>query len=565
MLTAEVDFPSYVWVAGRDDRPEKSADVQPEEEPNAEWQIEETRRLAQKAMRDYFAIELGHEFKRFNCGWDFELRQRETDKGVFDRYAFFGCNERGACPHCAIGYGRAKGLSLYSLMLECIGTRETPPEHGDALVYSLIATLPKEISRRLGAAMDRREIPPQIAKLRTTWKKIVAKHLFQCREKGLLMAVNTHMTSSEHPLSGYNVHFHTMIPNVTGDNRELTAYREIPKHRFAALKLAWFKALKRMFPKEMKAWCAKMKVDEPHLKLNFETHFVPNTPEGRVKLKHHCLYDARHMMQDLRDYIIKCDNPEKSEKPVGVWNKPEEMTWFLELSEFLQGRKTRTFYGALTPGKRKEIGVSDKQRKEENDWIVPANSYRQLVRFTERGAVFRKHLGGEMYEEEEVDASQIELHDMSQVKRYQNVYNIPGMEVTKVVRRLRLAYGDLRRRKVGREAIAQLEEAAPGFPTALKDFFDSWNAVDFLLSPKLVKLFERRTKGKFDYRVPGLRSVLEPRMSGLSAIWFYHDPRQPCVLNAFDTEAKEHARLPETVPRARAHMEAEGFAPGTPN
>jgi hypothetical protein len=425
------DFPPNVWVAEREHPHLRSAPAIDENPAYDQWAQQQQKWEAEFLLREYLGKHLGFVFER-DCGHLFLAKHRDTLHGTETKMHIQGCNHRDICPVCAIGYGYSKGQQQYDIMRSVLEGRDQPLAPGDVAVWSLIPTLPKEVSWALGRQISFGEWPGKIiSKLVNKVRDLAAKHLFNVRRQDLQGAINIHFTSSSNPLSGWHIHFHIMIPNVTSDGRPVTGYRELPADRLDAFRRAWWMYVAKLFPDEMAKLAERFGIEGREEKLNFELHYVKNDALMDRKLRHHCMYDARHMLQDLRDWLMASDNPQRD-----VFGRDNAVTWFVEQSEVLQGQKTRRWFGGLTPGKRTALGVFEKPASE-SDWYEGLNPYYTLERFTDDGAIFKQAVGSDHYDYLTVGMHNIQLTEMSAYTPWMTAY-ATGRLVADEVRKLRM-------------------------------------------------------------------------------------------------------------------------------
>lgn len=510
------------------------------------WKGLQREWMTEQLLRQYFAIECGHEYRRFECGVDFNLRHRDEPGGVrHSRYRFYGCNERGACPHCGVAYGLKRGREQYGVMKALLKRRRDIAE-GDVLAWGVVVTVPKELSHYWGEQIDAGTLPAAIAKVRGRANELFARHLFRVRKQDVMAICNTHFLSSKDPLAGWHIHFHFMIPNITPDARALANVGTFGAERLAAFKRDFYAYLLRTCAPAVWAWAGTLGLHPRHdadvlaARLNLETHFTTNTREGWRKLRHHCMYDARHVMADLRDRIERL---EAEGKP--AWEDPERFALFLRRSVFLQRCKTRNNYGYLSPGRRRELGVFEAP-KPVSDWYEPLNSYRRLERFTDAGAVFRRSVG-EYHDEEEADMGAIELRDMRGLKLFENVYARDGLFVELPLRKFRLEAGRRSRTKTGRAARAALEAELPGVLGAIDGCLERFEAVNLLFSPALA----RRVFDRLELDVGRLTAAELP---GLALVCVYHDARRPFEFRSFGDTSRDELPYPDEIPALHDHL-----------
>lgn len=371
------------------------------------WEQAESEKqlsLAAIAERNYSTEEVLRLYLQEVCEIKYECetcrkwyvrKEKQLDSGqMSEKFVPVTCNERDLCPSCGIGYGSDKGEELYSLMEAVIMTRKQKPHNGDALLWSIVLTVPSEISAAIGEMVDRDfNISKTLTKLQSNAKKWLAEILFKTHEKELMGTACWHPFKSKNPLGGWHWHVHLMIPNLTPDGRYLSRRGEIPEHRFNDFKLKWWGLLKKLFPNEMHLWMSKWNREDytDHIseKLNFETKFLKEGRKFKRELKHLCMYDARHPFLDLRQWTIFAEI-----YGWNLFNRPDDVKRFVNRAAKVQSLKTRRYFGALVPGQRKRLNIS-KEEKGVSEWEKDPNSWYKLTHFSDTGHLtFNRYVVG---------------------------------------------------------------------------------------------------------------------------------------------------------------------------
>jgi hypothetical protein len=501
------DFPPNVWVAEREN-PHLLQGAFPIDENPAydQWAQQEEKWQTDFVLREFLGGTCRFVYQR-DCGHLFVAKHRDTLKGTETKMNMHGCNHRGTCPVCAVGYGYSKGQQQYDIMRSVLEGRDQPLAPGDVAVWSVIPTLPKEVSWHLGRQITACAWPGRtISKLANKARDLAATHLFKVRKQDIQGALNIHFTSSTNPLSGWHIHFHIMIPNVTSDGRPVTGYRELPPDRLEAFRTAWWKYVSKLFPDEMTKLAERFGSEGRNEKLNFEIHYVKNDEALERKLRHHCLYDARHMLQDLRDYLMASDDQQRD-----VFSRKEAVTWFVEQSDILQSQKTRRWFGTLTPGKRTALGVFEKP-SEDTDWYKPLDPYFTLERFTDDGAIFKQAVGAGVYHYQEVQMQNIQLTEMSAYTPWTTAY-VTGRLVTDEVRKLRMFMFKTAYESKVKERIKAFEK--PHILDDLKGILRNPYLTEIRVSQPLSDTLQPL----LDYHHRPLSLTIDPGLSGYHLIW----------------------------------------------
>lgn len=349
------------------------------------WQQREHRFYAEQLLRGFLS-ENGVHYTKEACREDWWLAEERTTKEV--RLVPEACRERAHCPACGTKYGRDQGTELYDLLDAALERRGVPFFKKEALAWAFVFAPPAALNAHLAdlasrayLAPERRRLSRELSALQNMMRRILAL-AFGIHAKELTLVINWHYWHSYHRhrphgvLRGQWWHAHVLVPNATRRRLRVSKWGAIPVHKLAHMRRLWKLALLGRYP-----WL------EIPGDTNFHAHYFLNDEDGRRRLKHRCVYDSRHVMQDLVAYS-QDDRCRFFGASAGARRDVVEVVRLVHLAELLQAKrlKLRRYLGYLHPGQRKQCGIRPAESTG-RQWDFLAGGYRRLVRFVDRGVV----------------------------------------------------------------------------------------------------------------------------------------------------------------------------------
>lgn len=345
------------------------------------WSEREGVWLAENALRSLVEVATGATIRdrdgaELGCRHDGWVYQHVEAENAFT-FRVATCKARGRCPHCGRTYGDDQGAELRSLMDAAIERRSTPLGPSDSLAWGVVVTLPRTVSRYLGALADD---PRGSADLRGELRKLVGVvrsylvHLFGLSDRRELgAALSVHWWSSNNPTNGYHWHVHALVPNVRKDGAELRR-----RGMFTPEKLALSRA--HLTAELCGAWPDLVDGGRP---ANAHVRWFPASRKGRRRLSHRCRYDARHPWADALKLSRRAPGTVFSEAAL-----PAVRT-LADRVQDLSRIKLRRYVGWLVPGRRRTVGLVPAER-EPDQWVAVADGHRRIVGFTDAGVMVKR-------------------------------------------------------------------------------------------------------------------------------------------------------------------------------
>lgn len=282
------------------------------------------------------------------------------------------CHERALCPHCAVNYGKERGLEVGSLFQALFQKEKILKTIPSVKAFANVFTLPEFVSAALDGfceASDKKSLRGAVKQLTEALKRTLERFY------GSVVAakVSWHWWHSDKPLTGPHWHAHVMVPNIANTSTGFDVLRargKLEPEQLHALKEIWAEEVAscRFVSALAEAVPAELVVNYKFLMQN----------KGRASLAHRARYDYRHPMQDFLAFTEKHGLPQLD---------APGLAWFLDRCEFLQGVQLVRAIGWLSNPKLKRIGL-ERAEPEPDGWVKDEGVVFELEYFDDFGARF---------------------------------------------------------------------------------------------------------------------------------------------------------------------------------